>query len=82
MNYPYITLYLEYKNQIIIEGCCNTKNFKVLIKDDKLFDEPKVEYQYPPKNDKIKLMSFFDLLNKKSISSDLVFEIYLNLYNL
>ena len=62
MNYPYITSFIKYRNQIIIEGCCCTKNFKVLIKDDKLFDDTIVQYQYTNKNDKPLLMTFFELL--------------------
>mgnify|MGYP001166669580 CR=1 FL=1 len=82
MNYPYITSFVKFKNQIILEGCCNTKNFKVLIKDDNLFDEIIIEYQYTSKNDKPKLMTFFELLEKDCLKTQVFTNIYFNLSSL
>ena len=66
----------KFKEQYIIEGCNLNNNFKIIIKKDHLFDEEKIEYQITPKNEKTKLLSFFDLTNLYGIKFKTSFKIY------
>ena len=76
MCYPYITLLTKFKDQIIIEGCCEENNFKAIINYDYLFDEPKILYQKTQKNnDNEKKMTIFDL-PKYDINLDVCIKLY------
>ena len=61
MNYPYITMINQFNDQLLIEGCSSTDNFKIIVKYDNLFDEEKIEIQKTPKNYRSKILTFFEL---------------------
>ena len=62
MCYPYITMITKFKDQIIIEGCCEDNNFKAIIKHDYLFDEEdKILFHKTEKNIRKKFITIFDL---------------------
>ena len=76
MCYPYITLLTKFKDQIIIEGCCEDNNFKAIIKHDYLFDDTQILYQKTQKNnDNEKKMTIFDL-HKYDINLDVCIKLY------
>lgn len=59
--YPYITMIHKFKNQYIIEGCSLNHNFKIIIKNNYLFDENIIYIQKLNKNIRPKILSFTDL---------------------
>ena len=61
MNYPYITMINQFNDQLLIEGCSSTNNFKIIVNYDYLFDEEKIEIQKTPKNYRSKILTFFEL---------------------
>ena len=63
MEYPYIKMIQVYDKQIIMEICCLDYNYRIIIKDDNLFDEKIILKQKYQKSEGTKLLSIYDLHN-------------------
>ena len=61
MEYPYITMIRKYNDQLILEICDIYNNYRVIIKNDNLFDETIILKQKYTKTEKQKIISIYDL---------------------
>lgn len=61
MKYPYITMIKKYNDQLIMEICNFNYNYRVIIKEDNLFEETIIFKQKYKKTEKQKIMSVYDL---------------------
>jgi hypothetical protein len=74
--YPYLTLFYKFKDQYILEGCLESKNFKILIKYNYLFDEFDILHQFVSKNEVTdEKYSLYDLIKYKLLNDDIIFRI-------
>lgn len=60
-DYPYITMIRKHNDQLILEICDIYYNFRVIIKEDNLFEETIILKQKYTKTEKQKIMSVHDL---------------------
>ena len=74
--YPYITMINQFNDQLLIEGCSTTDNFKIILNYDYLFDEEKINVQKTSKHYRPKILTFFEL----SILYDIKFTTSMELY--
>ena len=80
MEYPYISMIKIHNKQIILEGCCENNNFKVIASPDYLFDDYKFTINYSQSNKRIKLYSFFTIFDSDlDIPKELFIKIYVKL---
>ena len=63
MEYPYIKMIQVHDKQIVMEICCLDHNYRIIIKDDNLFDRKIILKQKYQKSEGKKLLSIYDLHN-------------------
>ena len=61
MEYPYIKMINVHNGQIVMEICCKEENYRVIIKNDNLFDNKIIYSQKYQKSEGIKILSIYDL---------------------
>ena len=61
MGYPYVKMLNIHKEQIVMEICCLETNYRVVIKNDYLFDGKIIYAQKYKKTEGQKLLSIYEL---------------------
>lgn len=61
MEYPYVKMIKFHNEQIVMEICCLENNYRVVIKNDNLFDNKMIYTQKYKKSEGTRIFSIYEL---------------------